>query len=177
MGFERIVAILQDAPSNYKTDLFMPLIRRVQAMTGESDAQREANLTPYRVIADHARGTTFLIADGVIPGNIGRNYVCGMKLDLHEPFLADVAQVVIEQYGEFYPELKRNAPTILDNLTREEKQFKKTVDAGLEHLNDLLEELKSSDNKVLDGEKAFDLYATHGLPLEITRDIAQENGL
>jgi alanyl-tRNA synthetase len=187
MGFERIVSILQDVPSNYKTDLFMPLIRRVQELTGDSDETREANLTPYRVIADHARATTFLIADGVVPGNVGRNYICrmlirraarfGMKLNLHEPFMAEVAKIVIDEYGEFFYELKRNAQTILDNLTREEQQFKKTVDAGLDNLNDQLSELKKSGSKVLDGEKAFDLYATLGLPLEITRDIAQEQGL
>ena len=187
MGFERIVAILQDAPSNYKTDLFMPLIKRVQEMTGHSDKEREADLTPYRVIADHARATTFLIADGVVPGNIGRNYVCrmlirraarfGMKLDLHKPFMAEVAQIVIDEYGHFYPEIKRNATAILDNLTREEKQFKKTVEAGLETLNEHLAELKEKGGKVLDGETAFDLYATLGLPLEITRDIAREQSL
>jgi alanyl-tRNA synthetase len=187
MGFERIVSIIQGTPSNYKTDLFMPLIRRVQELSGDGDEAREANLTPYRVIADHARATTFLIADGVVPGNVGRNYICrmlirraarfGMKLDLHEPFMAKVGQVVIDAYGDFYPELKRNAPAILDNLTREEVQFKKTVNAGLEHLDELLEELKHEGKKVLSGEKAFDLYATLGLPLEITRDIAQEQGL
>jgi alanyl-tRNA synthetase len=187
MGFERIVSILQDVSSNYKTDLFMPLIRRVQELTGQSDAEREANLTPYRVIADHARATSFLIADGVVPGNIGRNYVCrmlvrraarfGMKLDLHKPFMAEVAQVVIAEYGDFYPELKKNAPAILDNLTREEKQFQKTVNTGLEYLNELLADLKQSKKSLLDGRLAFDLYATHGLPLEITRDIAQEQGM
>lgn len=187
MGFERIVSILQDVPSNYKTDLFMPLIQRVQELTGQSDKEREANLTPYRVIADHARATAFLIADGVVPGNIGRNYVCrmlirraarfGMKLDLHEPFLAKVAQVVIDEYGGFYPELKKNAPAILDNLTREEEQFQKTVNTGLDYLNELLTDLKKTNKTILDGTLAFDLYATHGLPLEITRDIAQEQSL
>ncbi|MFW5713911.1 MAG: alanine--tRNA ligase [Brevefilum sp.] len=187
MGFERIVSILQDVPSNYKTDLFMPLIHRVQELTGDSNEEREANLTPYRVIADHARATTFLIADGVVPGNVGRNYICrmlvrraarfGMKLNLHEPFMAQVARIVIDEYGDFYSELKRNAPTILDNLTREEQQFKKTVNVGLEQLNERLQKLKKTGETVLDGEEAFDLYATLGLPLEITRDIAQEQGL
>ncbi len=187
MGFERIVSILQDVSSNYETDLFMPLIRKVQSLTGHSDHERKDNLTPYRVIADHARATAFLIADGVVPGNIGRNYVCrmlvrrgarfGMKLGLHDPFMAAIAQVVIDEYGDFYPELKRNAAAILDNLTREEEQFQKTVSAGLEHLSEYLEELKNSKQTLLDGERAFDLYATLGLPLEITRDIAQEQGL
>ncbi len=187
MGFERIVSILQDSPSNYKTDLFIPLIERVQSLTGQTDEEREANLTPYRVIADHARATSFLIADGVVPGNIGRNYICrmlvrraarfGMKLGLNKPFMAEVAQVVIDQYGDFYTELKRNASAILDNLTREEEQFQRTVKAGLDHLDELLTALKNDGEKVLDGAVAFDLYATLGLPLEITRDIAKEQGL
>jgi alanyl-tRNA synthetase len=187
MGLDRVVAIMQNVPSNYKTDLFMPLIHQVQKLTGQTDVEREANLTPYRAIADHARATSFLIADGVVPGNIGRNYVCrmlvrraarfGMKLNLHEPFMAQVAQAVIDEYGDFYPELKRNANTILENLTREEIQFHKTVDAGLDHLNDLLNEVKQNGGSILGGEEAFDLYATLGLPLEITRDIAQEQGL
>ncbi|MDT8382582.1 MAG: alanine--tRNA ligase [Brevefilum sp.] len=187
MGFERIVSILQDKDSNYKTDLFMPLIKRVQDLTGHTDEEREADLTPYRVIADHARATSFLIADGVVPGNIGRNYVCrmlvrraarfGMKLGLNHPFMAEIAKIVIEEFGAFYPELKRNQKTILDNLTREEEQFQRTVKAGLEHLDGLLEELKEEGKTLLEGEKAFDLYATLGLPLEITRDIAQEQGL
>lgn len=187
MGFERIVSILQDVRSNYKTDLFMPLIQSVQSLSGQSVQEREANLTPYRVIADHTRATTFLIADGVVPGNVGRNYICrmlirraarfGMKLGLHEPFMAEVAQVVINDYGDFYPELKRNAAAILDNLTREETRFAKTVHAGLDHLDELLTEIKAKNGQTLSGEKAFDLYATLGLPLEITRDIAQEQGL
>ncbi len=187
MGFERIVSILQGTPSNYKTDLFMPLIHCVQDLSGHSDEEREANLTPYRVIADHARATTFLIADGVVPGNVGRNYICrmlirraarfGMKLGLHEPFMAKVSQVVIDEFGGFYPELKRNATAILDNLTREEKRFQKTVHMGLDHLDALLSELETKNEAILSGEKAFDLYATLGLPLEITRDIAQEQGL
>ncbi len=187
MGFDRLVSILQNKASNYKTDLFMPLIERVQALSGHTNKERETNLTPYRVIADHARATTFLIADGVVPGNIGRNYVCrmlvrraarfGMKLGLNNPFMAEIAKVVIKEYGDFYPEIKRNKKTILDNLTREEQQFQKTVKAGLEQLDELLMSIKEKGETVLNGEKAFDLYATLGLPLEITRDIAQEQGL
>ena len=186
MGFERIVSIMQDVPSNYKTDLFLPLIARVQELTGHSDDEREANLTPYRVIADHARATTFLIADGVVPGNVGRNYVCrmlvrraarfGMKLDLNEPFMAQIAQVVIDEYGDFYPELQRNAEAILDNLTREEKQFHKTLEQSEKRLEDIMADLKKQGKTEISGEVAFDLYATSGSPLEITKDIAEENG-
>ena len=187
MGFERIVAVLQGVSSNYRTDLLKPLLDKVQELTGDSDVQREENLTPYRVIADHCRTASFLIADGVVPGNTGRNYVCRMivrraarfasNIGLNEPFMAKVADVVISVYSEAYPELIKNRQTILDNLTREEKRFQRTVETGLSHLNDLLEGLKQIGQPTLDGHVAFDLYATHGLPFEITRDIAREQGL
>lgn len=186
MGFERIVSVLQDVNSNYKTDLLAPLIRKVQQMTKADDASVEKNYTPYRVIADHARAATFLIADGVIPGNTGRNYVCRMiirrasrfggKIGLDEPFMANIAETIIENYGEAYPELVRNKNIIINNLTREEIRFHKTLEAGLSHLELLFETLKNEQINQISGQDAFDLYATHGLPLEITRDIARENG-
>ena len=187
MGLERIVSVLQNVDSNYRTDLLMPLMTTVQKLTGHSDAEREANLTPYRVIADHGRAMTFLIADGVVPGNTGRNYVCrmiirraarfGSKIGLNDPFLAQVARTVIDGYGDAYPELKRNQATILDNITREEERFRRTVQAGTERLNEYLEELKTRGETALDGRRAFDLYATLGLPFELTRDMAREQGL
>jgi alanyl-tRNA synthetase len=187
MGFERVVSIIQGVYSNYRTDLLMPLMETVRELAGQSVEQREANVTPYRVIADHARAASFLIADGVVPGNTSRNYICrmiirraarfGSKLGLNEPFLAKVAETLIANYGDFYPELLRNRSTILTNLTREEERFKRTVEAGMSHLQDLLDELKTTGGQVLDGRKAFELYATHGLPLELTRDIAREQGL
>lgn len=186
LGFERIVSVIQAVDSNYKTDLFLPLIERVQQMAGHSDKQVEQNFTPYRVIADHVRAATFLIADGVVPGNLSRNYVCrmiirrasrfGSKLGFNDPFLAAVAQVVIENYGEAYPELMRNKNAILNALTEEEERFHRTVDNGVERLTHLLETVKRSGQAALAGDDAFDLYATYGLPLEITRDIARENG-
>lgn len=187
MGFERIVAVLQNKKSNYKTDLLLPLIKTVQQLTGDTDQEREANLTPYRVIADHGRAASFLISDGVIPGNTGRNYVCrmiirraarfGNKIGLTEPFLAEIAEVVIKEYGEFYPELYQNREIILDQITREEDRFRRTVESGIARLEQLLARTKDEGNQQLSGELAFDLYATYGLPLEITRDIAQEKDL
>ncbi|HZU86654.1 MAG TPA: alanine--tRNA ligase, partial [Anaerolineaceae bacterium] len=187
MGFERIVSVIQDVNSNYRTDLLLPLVEKVREITGQTVEQRDANFTPYRVIADHARASAFLIADGVIPGNVGRNYICrmiirraarfGSKIGLNEPFLAKVAEVMINNYGEAYPELTRNRNTILTHLTREEERFQRTVEAGISHLNDLLEALRATGGKVLDGGQAFDLYATHGLPLELARDVAREQDL
>ncbi|NMB87853.1 MAG: alanine--tRNA ligase, partial [Chloroflexi bacterium] len=170
-----------------KTDLLAPLMDTVQELTGQGAEQRAANVTPYRVIADHSRAATFLIADGVVPGNTGRNYVCrmivrraarfGSKIGLNRPFMAKVAAKVIDNYGSFYPELERNRATILDNLTREEERFQKTVEAGLTYVNEKLGEVRSTGAGMLDGKSAFELYATHGIPLEITRDIARETGL
>lgn len=187
MGLERIVSVLQDTDSNYKTDLFLPILEKTRALTGHSLSEMEENFTPYRVIADHGRAATFLIADGVVPGNIGRNYVCrmiirrasrfGAKIGLTEPFLAQIADVVIKHYGEFYPELKRNKSSILINLTNEEKRFQRTVESGVAKLESMLHQLKRSGKSTLPGEQAFDLYATYGLPFEITRDIAQEESL
>ena len=196
MGFERIVSVLQGVDSNYKTDLFTGSLEVLRSLTHHSEEEMLANFTPYRVICDHARSAAFLIADGVVPGNGGRNYVTrmiirraarfGTKIGLREPFLAKVAEAVIQEYGGFYPELEKNRGTILDNLTREEKRFARTVEAGTAHLENLLSELRAersdptgerSRSAVLDGHKAFDLYATYGLPFEISRDIAREQGL
>jgi alanyl-tRNA synthetase len=187
MGFERIVSLLQEVNSNYRTDLLWPLIEETRSLTGQTVEQVEANFTPYRVIADHGRASAFLIADGVVPGNTGRNYVCrmiirraarfGSKIGLDEPFLARVAEVVIQNYGGFFPELVKNRKTILMNITREEERFQRTVEGGLSQLNEMLAGLRARGQDTLDGRLAFDLYATHGLPLELTRDVAQEQGL
>ncbi len=187
MGFERIVAVLQGVDSNYKIDLFQGTLEAVRSLTGDSLEEMYADFTPYRVIADHARAAAFLIADGVVPGNVGRNYICrmiirraarfGTKLNLHEPFLAKAAEAIITAYGDFYPELVKSRETILDNLTREEVRFARTVESGTAYLLGLLDELQKSGGRTLDGRKAFDLYATYGLPLEIARDIAREQGL
>ena len=187
MGFERIVSVLQGVDSNYKTDLFTGSLEILRSLTGHTEKEMLANFTPYRVVCDHVRSAAFLIADGVVPGNAGRNYVArmiirraarfGSKLGLNEPFLAKVAQSVIDYYGDFYPELRKAQPAILDSLTREEVRFARTVEAGTAHLENLLSELRTSKKTTLDGHKAFDLYATYGLPFEISRDIAREQGL
>ena len=187
LGLDRVVSILQGKNSNYRTDIFFPLVEEVQKLSGQSDQEREDNFTPYRVIADHARAAAFLIADGVVPGNMGRNYVCRMiirrgyrfggHIGLNEPFLGKIASVVIDLYQEAYPELKQNRKIILDTITREEEQFQQTLENATLHLEDLLDEVQSSKHNSLSGEKAANLYTTYGLPLEITRDIAQEQGL
>ncbi|HEX9838685.1 MAG TPA: alanine--tRNA ligase, partial [Anaerolineales bacterium] len=195
MGFERIVSVLQDVESNYLTDLFAKQLEVLRSFTGHTEKEMLADFTPYRVICDHTRAAAFLIADGVVPGNVGRNYVTrmitrraarfGTKIGLTEPFLAKVAEAVIETYGDFYPELTKSRAAILDNLTREEIRFARTVATGTAHLQNLLDRLRDTKTfaldgvaaPILDGHRAFDLYATYGLPFEISRDIAREQGL
>ncbi len=185
MGLERLAMIVQGVDNSYDTELFSPIMARIQSLAAHGEAERQAHLVAYRVIADHARAATFLIADGVVPGNIGRNYVCrmvvrrasrfGRKMGFDRPFLADVAETVIERYGDAYPEIVRNRRAILTTLTDEEKRFERTLDTGLAHISRLLDDAQQSGSRLLPGEQAFDLYATYGLPLELTRDIAHEN--
>jgi alanyl-tRNA synthetase len=187
MGFERVVSLLQGVSSNYETDLFTPLLDRIQKLLGHTDKQRQELLTPYRVIADHARAAAFLVADGVVPGNTGRNYICrmiirrasrfGSEAGFEEPFLAKIAEVVIERYGDAYPELPRNQAAIMSTITDEEERFQRTLEAGITHLMRTLDEIKAVGGTTVPGEQSFDLYATYGLPLEITRDIAREQDI
>jgi alanyl-tRNA synthetase len=187
MGFERIVSILQGVYSNYKTDLFAGIFSTIKDLASHTDRDIQQFLTPYRVIADHARAAAFLIADGVVPGNTGRNYICrmiirrayrfGAQIGLNQPFMAKVAASVISEYGDFYKELSANQTAILDTITREEERFQKTLDAGLAQLEDLINQLFKQQKTTMSGEQAFDLYATHGIPFEITRDILRERGL
>lgn len=185
MGLERIVSIIQGVKANYETDLFMPIIRATQALTGQSDQERDANIVPYRVIADHIRAAVFLIADGVRPGAKGRDSVCrlvirraarfGQKIGFDRPFLGQVAQAVIETMGEHYQEITERADAIQRVITREEELFRRTLDRGVSELNEMLDHLSSG--QMLPGERAFYLKATLGLPLEVTKDISQERGV
>ncbi len=184
MGMERLVRVIQGVESNYETDLFTPVLARVQELLGDSDGQRAENYVGYRVIADHGRAATFLIADGVQPGNTGAAYVLrmiirraarfGRKIGFHQPFLGQVAQVYIDQMGEAYPELRLRRDLILYTLEREETRFNRTLDSGLLQLDRILDDLHRRGQTVVPGDVAFALYATHGLPLELTRDEAQE---
>ncbi len=186
MGLERLVSVLQNAPSNYDTDLFTPIMRRTQELLGHTDAQRQAKLTSYRVIADHSRAISFLIADGVLPGNEGRNYILrlvlrraarhGRLLGFQEPFLAEVAKVVIATMGDAYPELRARSEFILKNIQHEEERFLRTLDVGLTLLDELMARLRSEGATVLPGDQVFRLWDTYGFPLDLTRDIATENG-
>jgi alanyl-tRNA synthetase len=185
-GFERLLAVLQGVDSNYKTDLFMPIIRRTQELVGHSDAEVEEHIVAYRVIADHARAITFLIGDGVLPGSDGRNYVLrmilrraarfGRKLGFTDLFLAEVSKVVIEIMGQHFPELTNRRAFILSTINQEEERFLSTLDLGLNRLDEMMSDLERDGETVIPGQEAFRLYDTFGLPLEITRDVADEEG-
>jgi alanyl-tRNA synthetase len=186
LGLERITSIIEGQPVNYDTDLFVPAMNKVQELLSDSEKERIVHETGYRVIADHGRAATFLVGDGVLPGNTSRGYVLrmiirravrfGRSIGFTEPFLAEIAQVYIEQMGEIYPELKTHRDHIRHTITLEERRFARTLDGAMAHLDHILSELHHEHRKVIPGEVAFDLYATHGLPLEITRDVAQEEG-
>lgn len=184
MGLERIVMVLQEKYANYETDLFMPIIEGIQQLTGDSDEERDANIVPYRVIADHTRAAVFLISDGVLPGAKGRSAVprlvirravrFGTKLGFTEPFLAKVADAVIDVMGDHYVELREQADNIKRVITIEEERFHRTMERGLIELDEMLDELP--EGGILSGEKAFYLKATLGLPIQVTKDVAEERG-
>ncbi|MCA9940065.1 MAG: alanine--tRNA ligase [Anaerolineales bacterium] len=186
MGLERMAQVMQGVASNYDTDVFLPVMDRLQERLGHTDAQRAEQYVAYRVIADHGRAATFLIGDGVLPGNVGEGYVIrmiirraarfGRKLGFTEPFLAHVAAVLAQTMGEVYPELRLRLDHIQHALTQEEERFNRTLDSALARLDNLLAALAQQGMTEIDGETAFTLYATYGLPLEITRDVAQEHG-
>ncbi len=186
MGLERVARVLQGGDSNYDTDLFMPVMHRIQELLGHSDEERTAEYVAYRVIADHGRAATFLIGDGVIPGNVGEGYVIrmiirraarfGRNLGFTQPFLAEVAEVLAQTMGDVYPELRLRREHIKHTLTQEEVRFNRTLDSALARLDNLLAELGQRGATQIDGDTAFTLYATYGLPLEITRDVAKEHG-
>jgi len=187
MGMERTCAVLQGVNSNYETDLFRPIIQRTQELLGHSDAQREERMVSYRVIADHARAVAFLIADGMLPGNEGRNYVLrlilrraarhGRLLGFKEPFMAQVIQVVVDIMGQHYSDLVQRRAFILEAATQEEERFLETLDVGMTLLDQIVATVKSSGETVIPGDKAFRLYDTYGFPLDLTRDVAKEQKL
>ena len=186
MGLERVVSVVQNKRSNYETDLFTPILDHVQELLGHSDAEREDHLVSYRVIADHGRAVTFMIGDGVMPGNEGRRYVLrlilrrgarhGRMAGFSEPFLADIAKVVIREMGEHYTELKTRQEFILNVITQEEERFYQTYEFGLRLLTDLMDDLREAGKTTISGTDAFKLHATYGFPFELTQDIAQEGG-
>jgi len=187
MGLERISAVMQGTMSNYDTPLFMPLLTALGELSGHQYGKSMSSSdVSMRVVADHVRAATFLIADGVVPSNEWRGYVLrkimrramrhGRKLGLHQPFLYSLADVLIREMGEAYPELKAGRDSVVLVIRSEEERFDAVLTGGLPRLEEVLERAAKT-NKVVPGDEAFKLYDTFGLPRDFIEDLASNQGL
>ena len=185
MGFERTTSVLQGVDSNYKTDLFTPLLATIADMTDTAYFDDERGL-PHRVIADHIRCLTFAIGDGVMPSNEGRGYVIrrilrravlyGKKLNMNAAFIYQLVDHVIELLGNVFPDVLPRREFITRTIQGEEHRFHQTIERGLELLDNSLDTLTEKDDTQLDGKRAFELYDTFGFPLDLTQMLARERG-
>ncbi len=183
MGLERIAAILQHVHANYDIDLFQRLIRVAAEKTATADLTNNS----LKVLADHIRACSFLLADGVIPGNEGRGYVLrriirrairhGYKLGVRTPFFYSLVTELVDEMGQAFPELVKNQATIEQVLQQEEQRFFATIEHGMAILDGELEQLSASADSMLNGETAFKLHDTYGFPLDLTQDICREHQL
>ena len=184
MGFERLCMVLQGVKSNYDTDLFIPILREIETITGTRYGAAEPSDVALRVIADHIRAVSFAIADGQLPGNTGAGYVIRRILrrairygftflGAKEPMMHLLVKVLVQVMGEAYPELKQQQQ-LIENVVREEEiSFLKTLEQGLSLLDQIL---KETENDTVDGAKAFELYDTFGFPIDLTSLILRERG-
>jgi alanyl-tRNA synthetase len=186
MGFERVVAVLQGKKSNYDTDVFTPIISEIEKLTGRK-YEGERNQVAMRVIADHVRALTFAIADNANPSNEGRGYVLrrilrrasryARNLDVRDPFVYKLVDVVVKNMSGAYPEISSAQRRIKDVIRSEEENFNQTLDRGLEIFGDVAAKAARNGKTVIPGEDVFKLYDTYGFPADLTNLIAQEQGL
>ncbi len=184
MGLERIASVLQGVSSDFETDLLYPIISHTEEMSGYKYNEDEKRDLAFRIIADHIRAISFMITDGIYPGNEGRGYVLrrilrrayryGRFLDLKEPFLYKLVPSVIDVMKGGYPELVEKEKQIIELTLTEEKRFQATLDQGLSMFEEIVSHLSSD---VIPGKEAFRLYDTYGFPLDIMKDLASERGL
>ncbi|HEL0522378.1 TPA: alanine--tRNA ligase [Streptococcus equi subsp. zooepidemicus] len=184
-GLERLVAVMQGAKTNFETDLFMPIIKEVEKLSGHTYDQDGDNMS-FKVIADHIRALSFAIGDGALPGNEGRGYVLrrllrravmhGRRLGIHETFLYKLVATVGHIMESYYPEILEKRDFIEKIIKREEETFARTIDAGSGHLDQLLAQLKEKGQDRLDGKDIFKLYDTYGFPVELTEELAEDAG-
>ncbi|EFH90658.1 alanine--tRNA ligase [Ktedonobacter racemifer] len=186
MGLERLSMVVQGKESVFDTDIFRAIIDHFAQLTGKTYGQETRVDTSLRVIADHARALVFLAADGVLPSNEGRGYIFrrvlrravrhGKLLGLDQPFLSIAADTVIKLMGDYYTELRTQRDRIVDVLSLEEKKFSQTLNTGLQLLTSLLSDLRQKEISVIPGTEVFKLYDSHGFPVELTQEIASEQG-
>ncbi|MCB5952625.1 alanine--tRNA ligase [Enterococcus sp. BWT-B8] len=188
MGLERMVSIIQDAPTNFETDLFMPIIRAVEKLSSSAKyGENPQTDISFKVIADHIRALSFAIGDGALPSNEGRGYVLrrllrravmhGKKLGINEAFLYKLVPVVGEIMVSYYPEVLQQKDFIEKVVRTEEERFHETINEGLEILNELIASVKDSKEDTLSGKDIFKLYDTYGFPVELTEEVAEDEGL
>lgn len=183
MGLERMASISQNVRTNYETDLFMPIMREVEKISGKTYLENATHDIAFKVIADHIRTIAFAISDGALPANEGRGYVLrrllrravrfSQSLDINEPFLYQLVDVVATIMEPYYPNVKEKADFIARVIKSEEERFHETLEEGLSILNQLIEASKAS-NEMISGADAFKLYDTYGFPIELTEEITQD---
>lgn len=184
-GLERFAAVIQGAKTNFETDLFLPIIREVEKISGKTYDPDGDNMS-FKVIADHIRALSFAIGDGALPGNEGRGYVLrrllrravmhGRRLGINDTFLYKLVPTVGQIMESYYPEIFEKRDFIEKIIKREEETFARTIDAGSGHLDQLLEELKNEGKTTLEGKDIFKLYDTYGFPVELTEELAEDQG-
>ncbi len=184
-GLERFAAVIQGAKTNFETDLFMPIIREVEKISGKTYDPDGDNMS-FKVIADHIRALSFAIGDGALPGNEGRGYVLrrllrravmhGRRLGVNETFLYKLVATVGQIMESYYPEVLEKRAFIEKIIKREEETFARTIDAGSGHLDHLLAQLKEAGKDTLEGKDIFKLYDTYGFPVELTEEMAEDQG-
>ncbi|WP_019770514.1 alanine--tRNA ligase [Streptococcus sobrinus] len=184
-GLERLAAVMQGAKTNFETDLFMPIIREVEKLSGKTYDPDGDNMS-FKVVADHIRALSFAIGDRALPGNEGRGYVLrrllrravmhGRKLGIKETFLYKLVPTVGKIMESYYPEILEKQDFIQKIVKREEETFARTIDAGTGHLEDLLDQLQAADKDTLEGKDIFKLYDTYGFPVELTEEMAEDKG-
>ncbi len=190
IGLERTLCVLQGTSDVYTTDLFLPIVQRINELRARQESEAlssEQEQRLVRIITDHLRAATFIIADGVLPSNVEQGYICrrlirravlcGHELGMPRNFTAEVAQAVIARYGPIYPELEKRRATILNELTREEERFRKTLERGLREFEKIEDGMRQRSETILAGETIFRLFDTFGFPAALTAELAQERGL
>ncbi|OQP14959.1 alanine--tRNA ligase [Geobacillus zalihae] len=187
MGLERMCSILQDVPTNFETDLFLPIIRATEQIAGERYGEDPDKDVAFKVIADHIRAVTFAIGDGALPSNEGRGYVLrrllrravryAKHIGIERPFMYELVPVVGEIMHDYYPEVKEKADFIARVIRTEEERFHETLHEGLAILAEVTEKAKEQGSRVIPGEEAFRLYDTYGFPIELTEEYAAEAGM